>query len=132
MDQVTPESHPEDVDVCAGVEPENIPLPTSSMITVRLSDIPVFPDIDEDLEPTGSQEGSLRQSPPSSTRSSRSSSQTSESSASIPSVDWEGLEKTEEQESKDESTDDVSPLFLRDGGTVDAEMNSLPLFYSLV
>lgn len=93
------------------VRPEDIPLPRSSMITVRLSDIPLQPDVDEELEQEASPQPSIRQSSPSSTRSSRCSSRTSESSISLISVDWEGLEKTEEQE-KDEATDESTALLL--------------------
>ncbi|KAK5204703.1 hypothetical protein LTR41_009559 [Exophiala xenobiotica] len=93
------------------VKPEDIPLPRSSMITVRLSDIQVHPDVDEEVEQDASPQPSIRQSSPSSTRSSRSSSRTSESSISLISVDWEGLEKTEEQE-KDEATDESTALLL--------------------
>jgi len=93
------------------VKPEDIPLPRSSMITVRLSDIQVHPDVDEELGQDASPQPSIHQSSPSSTRSSRSSSRTSESSISLISVDWEGLEKTEEQE-KDDATDESTALLL--------------------
>ena len=89
------------------VSPEDVPLPTSSMITVRLSDIPVCPDDVEAADQDASQEASIPRSSPSSPRFSRSSSQTSDSSTSVNSVDWAGLEKTEEQEPKDEATDEV-------------------------
>lgn len=88
--------------------PADAPLPTNSMITVRLSDIPFDPDLDGPLDHRASRGGSVLRSTPSSTRSSRSSSQTSDSSTSLNSVNWEGLEKTEEQEPKDEATDEVS------------------------
>jgi hypothetical protein len=131
MDEVAPEVHREEVEACTDISPENIPLPTSSMITVRLSDIQVHPDVGEDLEPGVSQVASLRQSIPSSTRSSRSSSQISDSSASIHSVDWEGLEKTEEQEAKDEETDEVRSISC-DGKDSVADVTSLLLFCSPV
>lgn len=91
------------------ISPENIPLPRSSMITVRLSDVQETSPLDHDRVGADiPQTLSAPQSRTSSTRSSRSSSQTSESSTSINTVDWDELEKTEEQESKDENTDEVS------------------------
>ncbi|KIW10455.1 hypothetical protein PV08_11419 [Exophiala spinifera] len=99
-------------EVNTALKPEDIPLPRSSMITVRLSDIQSPPELDLDAEVEASPQPSIRQSSPSSTRSSRSSSRTSESSVSIRSVDWEGLEKTEEQEAKDEATDESTALLL--------------------
>jgi hypothetical protein len=107
------------------VKPEDIPLPRSSMITVRLSDIQVHPDVDEEVEQDASPQPSIRQSSPS-TRSSRSSSRTSESSISLISVDWEGLEKTEEQE-KDEATDEVRSGIKMVPTSVNS--SSLRLFY---
>ena len=91
------------------VEAENVPRPTSSMITVRLSDCQSI--IDEQAEP------SFASSPRNSNASLARSESDSSSQGSAPSgspdsvlspVDWEGLEKTEEQEPKDEGTDDVS------------------------
>ncbi|KIX03424.1 uncharacterized protein Z518_06976 [Rhinocladiella mackenziei CBS 650.93] len=99
-------------DLDCDVVPENVPLPTSSMITVRLSDIQVQADFDEEPEPDASQEASIPHSSSPSTRSSRSSSQTSVSSTSVNTVDWEGLEKTEEQEPKDDATDESTALLL--------------------
>lgn len=89
------------------VSPENVPLPRSSMITVRLSEVDLEPVIDAIPEQDVVQDPSAPQSSPSSTRSSRSSSQTSDSSTSIDTVDWEELDKTEEQEPKDDATDEV-------------------------
>lgn len=109
MAEATPEVTPRDLpNSGCDDDPENVPLPTSSMVTVRLSDIPYDPDLDELRQPDAPRESSIPRSSPPSTRSSRSSSQTSESSTSINSVNWEGLEKTEEQEPKDEVTDEVS------------------------
>ncbi len=110
------------------VKPEDIPLPRSSMITVRLSDIQVHPDVDEELGQDASPQPSIHQSSPSSTRSSRSSSRTSESSISLISVDWEGLEKTEEQE-KDDATDEVRSGIEMVRTSVNS--SSLRLFYLL-
>jgi hypothetical protein len=89
------------------LEPEDVPLPRSSMVSVRLSDIPFDPDLDIISEREPSQVVSTPRSDGPSTRTSRASSQTSESSISMHSVNWEGLEKTEEQERKDEDTDEV-------------------------
>ncbi|KAH0839147.1 hypothetical protein AYO21_04740 [Fonsecaea monophora] len=94
------------------IEPENVPLPHSSMVSVRLSDIPFDPDLDIIAEPDISQEASQPRSGPPSSRTSRSSSHTSESSISLNSVNWEGLEKSEEQEQRDEATDESTTLLL--------------------
>ncbi|OAL36443.1 hypothetical protein AYO20_04339 [Fonsecaea nubica] len=94
------------------IEPENVPLPRSSMVSVRLSDIPFDPDLDIIAEPDISQEASQPRSGPPSSRTSRSSSHTSESSISLNSVNWEGLEKSEEQEQRDEATDESTTLLL--------------------
>ncbi|ETI25426.1 hypothetical protein G647_02199 [Cladophialophora carrionii CBS 160.54] len=94
------------------VEPENVPLPRSSMVSVRLSDIPFDPDLDIIDERDVPQEVSVPHSDSPSTRSSRSSSRTSESSISMNSVNWEGLEKTEEQEAKYDATDESTALLL--------------------
>lgn len=98
------------------IRPENIPLPTDSMITVRLSDAQLLAEphiIEESLDQQTStvlkHESNTRVTSPSSRHSSRSSSQSSRVSSTSNSVDWEGLEKTEEQELKDEATDEVRP-----------------------
>jgi hypothetical protein len=98
------------------VEPENVPLPRSSMVSVRLSDIPFDPDLDI-IDEHDVPEASLPRSGPPSTRTSRSSSRTSESSLSINSVNWEDLEKTEEQEARDDATDEVRELHRLDRDT---------------
>ncbi|KAK4943544.1 hypothetical protein LTR10_016838 [Elasticomyces elasticus] len=112
--QVVEQSHPEEYkeilfESNPDIEPENIPLPRSSMISVRLSEIQLQPEIEE-LD--ASSRTSVRQSTPSSPRSSRSSSRTSASSLSMNTVDWEGLEKTEEQEARDDATDESTALLL--------------------
>jgi len=89
------------------ISPEDVPLPRSSMITVRLSEVDLKPVLDAVPEQDASQDPSAPQSSPSSTRSSRSSSKTSDSSTSIDTVDWEELDKTEEQEPKDVTSDEV-------------------------
>lgn len=96
------------------IAPENVPLPTDSMITVRLSDayldVEPFPTMESEshsyantvvTDHEASQTSSLSRS------SSVSSSRSSQASSSSKSVDWEGLEKTEEQEVKDDATDEV-------------------------
>ena len=95
-----------DVEIENDVEPENVPLPRSSMVSVRLSDIPFDPDLDI-IDERDALEASLPRSGSPSTRSSLSSSRTSESSGSINSVNWEDLEKTEQQEAKDDTADEV-------------------------
>jgi hypothetical protein len=94
-------------DIESEVEPENVPLPRSSMVSVRLSEIPFDPDLDiiDERDALGA---SIPCSGPPSTRTSRSSSRTSESSLSINSVNWEDLEKTEEQQARDDAKDEVS------------------------
>lgn len=111
------------------VEPENVPLPRSSMVSVRLSDIPFDPDLDIIDEREIPREVSVPRSSPSSTRSSRSSSQTSESSLSIDSVNWEGLEKTEEQEPKDDGTDEVSLVVQRTSNTTNKLSSPRPCYW---
>jgi hypothetical protein len=93
------------------VQPEDVPLPTSSMITVPLSDYLS----DREDTPSETPNDSPRDSGHSipchprsiSVVSSESSTPSSHDSSSLSPVDWEGLEKTEEQEPKDEGTDDV-------------------------
>ena len=84
-------------------QPERAPLPTNSMITVRLSDVQIHPNDG----PSDAHDSSSPASSTASKRSSRSSASISDDSISLNSVDWEGLEKTEEQEPKDEGTDEV-------------------------
>ncbi|KAI1629209.1 rab-GTPase-TBC domain-containing protein [Exophiala viscosa] len=112
--QVVEHSYPEEdqetlFDSNTAIEPENIPLPRSSMISVRLSDVQLQPETEE-LD--ASSRTSVRQSTSSSPRSSVSSSRTSASSISMNTVDWEGLEKTEEQEARDDATDESNALLL--------------------
>lgn len=97
--------------------PENVPLPTDSMITVRLSDaelqtepIPADDSASVSYANTVVSEQDAHHSTTSSVSrsSSHSSRRSSLSSSAANSVDWEGLEKTEEQEVKDDATDEVS------------------------
>lgn len=101
-------SHTNNDDISEDILPENIPLPTStdSMITVRLSDAhlttkdsPVEDDT-TDMVPGSNYSRSC----------SRSSRRSSQSSTLSTSVDWEELEKTEEQEHKDDATDEVGTV----------------------
>lgn len=90
------------------------PLPTDSMVTVRLSvhhpePLPkpnIFPEL-ESLAARRASQISLQSSISSSSSSSHDGMTSPTSSGS---VDWEELEKTEEQEPRDEGTDDVSRL----------------------
>ena len=80
--------------------------PTNSMVTVRLSDVQIHPEVKVDV------------ADPDDRFSTRSVSATSEASSSssnshneimsMESVDWDGLEKTEEQERCEDNTDEVS------------------------
>lgn len=100
------------------ISPENIPLPTDSMITVRLSDAQLLAEPDtfetslDQHTPEGPEPDTTTSiTSPGSRSSSRASSQSSRvsqtSNSNSNSVDWEGLERTEEQEVKDDATDEV-------------------------
>lgn len=96
------------------IRPEDIPLPRDSMITVRLSDAQLLaesPTTEESLDlqtPTALQHDLTATIASTSSRpSSRASSESSRISTTSNSVDWEGLEKSEEQEVKDDATDEV-------------------------
>ena len=126
--QVVEQSHPEEnqetlFDSNTDIEPENIPLPRSSMISVRLSDVQLQPATEEI---DASSRTSVRQSTASSPRSSRSSSRTSASSISVNTVDWEGLGKAEEQEARDDATDEVRYYAIWNSAAADND--SPPLF----
>lgn len=102
-------------------KPENIPLPTDSMITVRLSDAEMDPDSVEveeaeqaeytEPQPDTNDRISAADSSLSRTTS-PSPSSSSQASSRSNSVDWEVLEKTEEQETKDVATDESTALLL--------------------
>lgn len=103
-----------DIAAEAEIDPENVPLPTDSMITVRLSDAdlaaePALLEGVVDNEDLACVEQTTHTSTVSSISraSSRPSSRSSQASSTSNSVDWEGLEKTEEQEVKDDATDEV-------------------------
>jgi hypothetical protein len=96
------------------IQPEDIPLPTptNSMITVRLSDCQSYKERPASETPYDSRRDSGHSIPSRprsiSLASSRHSSPTSSpDSGSLSPVDWDVLEKTEEQEPKDEGTDEV-------------------------
>ena len=79
---------------------------TNSMVTVRLSDVQIHPEVEAQVADPNERF---------STRSASIASKTSSSSTnshnetmSMESVDWEGLEKTEEQERCEDGTDEVS------------------------
>ncbi|KAJ9610747.1 hypothetical protein H2200_005524 [Cladophialophora chaetospira] len=93
------------------VEPANVPLPRSSLVSVRLSEIPFDPELDV-IDERDALGASIPCSGPPSTRTSRSSSRTSESSLSINSVNWEDLDKTEEQQARDDAKDESTALLL--------------------
>lgn len=103
------------LEIVEETRPENIPLPTDSMITVRLSDAQLQAEpamihaaMQESNEHSRGQNSRTSLATSSgSTPSSRSSSRTSQASTTSNSVDWEGLEKTEQQELKDDATDEV-------------------------
>ena len=107
------------VEMKTDIQPENIPLPTptNSMITVRLSDYGNSArnsrfEVEDEESTNGTQDDSQRDSIVSSPRaasivSSQALSVHSSRSASISPVDWEVLEKTEEQEPRDEDTDNA-------------------------
>lgn len=89
------------------IEPKNVPLPRDSMISVRLSDavLEAEPLEIEDEISQLQQPESIRSS--SQSRCSSRSNRSSTASSVSRSVDWDVLEKTEEQEVKDEGTDEV-------------------------
>jgi hypothetical protein len=105
----------------------NSPLPTDSMVTVRLSDAQTHPVSND------SARNSRRRS--SSTKSHSSSisaiSSTRSSTPSNTTVDWEELEKTEEQEPRDQATDEVC-LGNPTNYVTSANAGSLPLSSWLV
>ncbi|KAK5096001.1 hypothetical protein LTS08_007883 [Lithohypha guttulata] len=113
------------------VQPENVPLPTDSMITVRLSDLdlnthPIIVEEPVEEHPIDVVTGTAHSSTVSSlsTSSSRPSSRSSNASSTSNSVDWEGLDKTEEQEVKDEATDESTALLL---ARLEQENNALAI-----
>ena len=83
-------------------------LPTDSMVTVRLSDIPEPQELDYDAaEKFEKNDQSTVETRRASVDSELSNVSERSDQSSDASVDWEGLEKTEEQEPRSEGTDDV-------------------------
>jgi hypothetical protein len=80
------------------------PLPTDSMVTVRLSDAQIHTIVNDSVR-TSKKRRSSSVNSHSSNISARSS--TRSSTPSNTTVDWEELEKTEEQEPRDQATDEV-------------------------
>ena len=80
------------------------PLPTDSMVTVRLSDAQIHPVSNDSVRNSRRRRSSSANSH-SSSISTRSS--TRSSTPSNTTVDWEELEKTEQQEPRDQATDEV-------------------------
>jgi hypothetical protein len=83
----------------------NSPLPTDSMVTVRLSDAQIHPVSNDSVRNSRTRTRSSSANSHSSSISARSS--TRSSTPSNTTVDWEELEKTEEQEPRDQATDEV-------------------------
>jgi hypothetical protein len=83
----------------------NSPLPTDSMVTVRLSDAQIHPVSDDAVRDSRRSRRSSSVNSHASSISARSS--TRSSTPSNTTVDWEELEKTEEQEPRDRATDEV-------------------------
>ena len=78
---------------------------TDSLVTVRLSELQDLPEEQDEAK----QETKVTSRASSITsRTSSAPSDSSTDSGSATSVNWEGLEKTEEQEPRDEGTDEVS------------------------
>ena len=80
--------------------------PTNSMVTVRLSDVQIHPEVEVDMADPDN--GFSTRSVSASSKTSSSSSNSHNETMSLESVDWDGLEKTEEQERCEDNTDEVS------------------------
>lgn len=81
------------------------PAATNSMVTVRLSDVQIHPEVEEMVD--AKEASATRSASIVSKTSSSSSSNSHNETMSMESVDWEGLEKTEEQERCEDNTDEV-------------------------
>ena len=79
------------------------PTPTDSMVTVRLSDPQINPTANDSVRTSKRRSSSVNSQ--STSVSARSSARSSTPSNTT--VDWEELEKTEEQEPRDQATDEV-------------------------
>jgi hypothetical protein len=109
-------------------EKENMPISkttTLSMVTVRLSDAtlgslpsptPTLKLVDDNAEEFPLNDGPMyapeRTESPSPEEMSESRRSSSESTSSRNAVDWEGLERTEGESIKDETSEEVGTLFL--------------------
>ena len=101
------------------------PLPTDSMVTVRLSDVQIYSEVGvADQSPRG------RSASESSHTTGHSSSASEESMSPTASVDWAELEKTEKQEPKSEGADEVWQSIPWRRSVID--MSSQPPCFSLV
>jgi hypothetical protein len=78
-------------------------LPTDSMVTVRLSDAHIQPTVRDSVRTSKRRSSSAN----SHTSSISARSSTRSSTPSNTTVDWEELEKTEEQEPRDQASDEV-------------------------
>lgn len=96
----------EATEVILDTPPDGVPLPTASMVTVRPSDDPSQLSSVDVVEKDEKLRGSII-SGRTRSRTLSGSSATSRGSDTTTSVDWEGLEKTEQQEPKDDATDEV-------------------------
>ena len=97
-------------EVVVEVVPENVPLPTSSMITVRLSDCQEGDEVAVSSLNSSPRMSTASRARSESDASSRASTPSGSSNSMLSPVDWEELEKTEEQEKKDDGSDEVDYL----------------------
>jgi Rab-GTPase-TBC domain len=99
-------------DNCSAVEQSSSsPVHTDSLVTVRLSDVKLAtePEVEEQETPSSP---NPPESISSSLRSRSTSSSTGSDSLINDTVDWEELDKSEEQEPRDEGTDEATALLL--------------------
>ena len=90
-------------------QPTTAHLATNSMVSIRLSDVEIHPGVEDPVEEeVDPDETFSTRSPSIASKTSSSSSTGRDEVMSLESVDWEGLEKTEEQERCEDSTDEVS------------------------
>jgi hypothetical protein len=81
---------------------------TNSMVSIRLSDVEIHPGVEDPVEEEVDPNETLStRSPSIASKTSSSSSTGRDEVMSLESVDWEGLEKTEEQERCEDNTDKV-------------------------
>lgn len=99
------------IDGLSAVGRSSSPPDTDSLVTVRLSDVKLAAEGEHDDQQTPSSP-SRAQSVSSSLRSRSTSSSNGSDSAINDAVDWEELDKSEEQEPRDEGTDESTALLL--------------------